>query len=76
MIIIVVLMYTDEEPNYSSESPNKPLLLVLLLFIIDDLTHPEPLTPITVNVDPHRSIKYRVVSYYFPAEKTSNSIPR
>ena len=32
MIIIVDLMYMDEEPNYSLESLNKPLLLLLLLF--------------------------------------------
>ena len=34
MIIIVVLMYVDEEPNYSLESLNKPLLLLLLLLLL------------------------------------------
>ena len=34
MIIIVVLMYMDEEPNYSLESLNKPLLLLLLLILL------------------------------------------
>ena len=32
MIFTVVLMYMDEEPNYSLKRLNKPLLLLLLLF--------------------------------------------
>ena len=34
MIIIVVLMYMDEEPDYSLESLNKPLFLSLLLLLL------------------------------------------
>ena len=34
MIIIVVLIYMDEEPNYSLESLNKPLLLLLSILLL------------------------------------------
>ena len=34
MIIIVVLMYMDEEPNYSLKSPNKPLNIIVIIIII------------------------------------------
>ena len=37
MIIIVVLMYMDAEPNYSLESLNKPLLLFIIIIIIIQL---------------------------------------
>ena len=34
IIIIVVLMYMDEEPNYSLESLNKLEFIVIIFFII------------------------------------------
>ena len=34
IIIIVVLMYMDEEPNYSLESLNKLEFIIIIFFII------------------------------------------
>ena len=34
MIIIVVLMYMDEEPNYSLESLNKTIIIIIIIIII------------------------------------------
>ena len=38
IIIIVVLMYMDEEPNYSLESLNKLEFIVIIFFIIYIIT--------------------------------------